>query len=147
MDPDCLACRVNSGEEPVPGGVIAETAHWRADHCIGPFGVGAVVVKTKEHVADFWGLAPEAATELGLFATRLSRAIVDGLGAERVYLTMWVDQPPHHVHLVLYPRYPGEQRRALDLQLALQAAGPPAPEDAASAADAIRQALAAKAGG
>jgi diadenosine tetraphosphate (Ap4A) HIT family hydrolase len=148
MDPDCLACRVNSGQEPVPGGVIAETLHWRADHCIGPFGVGAVVLKTKEHVGDFWTLAPEAAAELGPFASQVSRAIVDGLGAERVYLTMWVDKPPHHVHLVLYPRYPGEQRRALDLQLTLQGGGPPAPEDAARAAELLRNALdAAKAAG
>ena len=139
----CLACRVNSGEEPVPGGVIAETEHWRADHCIGPFGVGAIVVKTKEHVGDFWALAPEAASELGPFATRLSRAIVDGLGAERVYLTMWVDKPPHHVHLVLYPRYPEEDLRALDLQVALQAAGSPDHDAAARAADSVRRALAA----
>jgi diadenosine tetraphosphate (Ap4A) HIT family hydrolase len=141
VDQHCLACRVNSGEEPVPGGVIAETTHWRADHCIGPFGVGAVVLKTKEHVGDFWALTPEAAAELGPFASRLSRAIVDGLGAERVYLTMWVDKPPHHVHLVLYPSYAGEQRRALDLQVALQAAGPPAHEDAARAAELLRNAL------
>jgi diadenosine tetraphosphate (Ap4A) HIT family hydrolase len=132
---------------PAPGGVIAETEHWRADHGIGPFGVGAVVVKTKAHVGDFWALTPEVADELGPFATRLSRAIVDGLGAERVYLTMWVDKLPHHVHLVLYPRYPGEERRALDLQLALQAAGPPDPDQAARAADSVRRSLAAKAGG
>jgi diadenosine tetraphosphate (Ap4A) HIT family hydrolase len=145
---DCLACRVNSGEMPAPGGVIAETEHWRADHCIGPFGVGAVVVKTKEHVGDFWALSPEAASELGPFTTLLSRATVDGLGAERVYLTMWVDKPPHHVHLVLYPRYPGEERRALDLQVALQAAGPPNHDDAARAAASLRRTLeATKAGG
>jgi diadenosine tetraphosphate (Ap4A) HIT family hydrolase len=148
VDPDCLACRVNSGEEPVPGGVIAETLHWRADHCIGSFGVGAVVLKTKEHVGDFWSLTAEAAAELGPFAKRVSRAIVNELGAERVYLTMWVDKPPHHVHLVLYPRYPDEPKRALDLQLALQAAGPPPAEDAARAAELLRNALdAAEAGG
>jgi diadenosine tetraphosphate (Ap4A) HIT family hydrolase len=148
VDPDCLACRVNSGEEPVPGGVIAETVYWRADHCIGSFGVGAVVLKTKEHVEDFWAITPEAAAELGPFASQLSRAIVDGLGAERVYLTMWVDKPPHHVHLVLYPRYPGEQRRALDLQVALQAAGPPVYAEAARAAELLRTALdACEAGG
>src|SRR4051794_2051054 len=99
MDPQCLACRLNAGDEPAPGGVIAETAHWRADHCLGPFGVGAVVVKTKEHIEDFWRLPLDVAAELGPFARRLSSAIIDGLGAERVYLTMWVDMPPHHVHL------------------------------------------------
>jgi diadenosine tetraphosphate (Ap4A) HIT family hydrolase len=128
--------------------MIVETAHWRADHCIGPFGVGAVVLKTKEHVGDFWALTPEAAAELGPLASRVSRAIVDGLDAERIYLTMWVDQQPHHVHLVLYPRYPDEDKRALDLQVALRAAGPPSHGDAARAAELLRSALeAAKAGG
>jgi hypothetical protein len=61
---------------------------------------------------------------------------------------VWVDKPPHHVHLVLYPRYPDEQRQALDLQVALHAVGPPAHDDAARAAEALRNALdAAQAGG
>jgi diadenosine tetraphosphate (Ap4A) HIT family hydrolase len=141
MDPQCLACRVNSGDEPAPGGVIAETTHWVADHCIGAFGVGAVVVKTKAHVEDLWSLCPDAAEELGPFLRRVSRAIVDGVGAERVYLTMWVDKPPHHVHLVLYPRYPSETRRALDLELALRDVGPPAAPEAARAAESIRAAF------
>jgi hypothetical protein len=52
------------------------------------------------------------------------------------------------VHLVLYPRYPDEDKRALDLQVALRAAGPPSHGDAARAAELLRSALgAAKAGG
>jgi diadenosine tetraphosphate (Ap4A) HIT family hydrolase len=134
---DCLACQVNAGIVSAPGGVVAETEHWRADHCIGPFGVGAVVVKTKSHVEDFWALEPAAAEELGPFLREISGAIVGALGAERVYMTLWVDKPPHHVHLVVYPRYPGEERRALDLQLALRDGGPPAPAEAEKAANAL----------
>jgi diadenosine tetraphosphate (Ap4A) HIT family hydrolase len=48
----CLACDTLHGRVEVPGGTIAETEYWLADHCVGPFGVGAVVVKTKEHVED-----------------------------------------------------------------------------------------------
>ncbi|HVP74860.1 MAG TPA: hypothetical protein VMS63_02470 [Gaiellaceae bacterium] len=138
MEADCLACQVNAGTVPVPGGLIAETAHWRADHCIGPFGVGAVVVKTKNHIEDFWALEPAAAAELGPFLCEISGAIVGALGAERVYMTLWVDNPPHHVHLVVYPRYRGEERRALDLQLALRDTGPPSFADAERAANALR---------
>jgi diadenosine tetraphosphate (Ap4A) HIT family hydrolase len=104
----CLACDATAGRIDVPGGMIAETEHWHADHCIGPFGVGAVVVKTKEHVEDLWHLPDGAAGELGPFLCRISGAIVDGLGAERAYLTMWVDKPPLHAHMVLYPRWPGD---------------------------------------
>ena len=138
MDDGCLACQVIAGAVPVPGGVIAETEHWHADHCIGAFGIGAVVVKTKRHVEELWALEPAAADELGAFLREISNAIVGALGAERVYMTMWVDKPPHHVHIVLYPRYPGEERRALDLQLALNDAGPPSSADAERAAAALR---------
>jgi diadenosine tetraphosphate (Ap4A) HIT family hydrolase len=107
----CLACDANAGRIEVPGGTIAETEHWHADHCIGPFGVGAVVVKTKEHVEDLWRLPDAAAVELGPFLRRVSGAIVDGLGAERAYLTMWVDKPPLHVHLVVTPAGPTTRTR------------------------------------
>jgi diadenosine tetraphosphate (Ap4A) HIT family hydrolase len=140
MEP-CLACQVNAGDVPVPGGVIAETSTWRADHCLGPFGVGAVVVKTKTHHEDFWGLPDREARELGPFLRNLSAAMVDALGAERVYLTMWVDKPPHHVHLVLYPRYADDKARALDLQLLRRDAGPPSADAATRAAAAIRDRL------
>ena len=134
----CLACDANAGHIEVPGGTIAETEHWHADHCIGPFGVGAVVVKTKEHLEDLWRLPDAAAAELGLFLRRISGAIVDGLGAERAYLTMWVDKPPLHVHLVVYPRWPDDPDKALDLQARRMGEGPPSAAAAAAAAERLR---------
>jgi len=134
----CLACDATAGRIEVPGGMIAETEHWHADHCIGPFGVGAVVVKTKEHVEDLWHLPDGAAGELGPFLRRISGAIVDGLGAERAYLTMWVDKPPLHVHMVVYPRWPDDPDRALDLQARRWEEGPPAAAEAAEAAGRLR---------
>jgi diadenosine tetraphosphate (Ap4A) HIT family hydrolase len=73
----CLACDANAGRIEVPGGTIAEAEHWHADHCIGPFGLGAVLVKTKEHVESLWELPDAAATELGPFLRIISGAIVD----------------------------------------------------------------------
>jgi diadenosine tetraphosphate (Ap4A) HIT family hydrolase len=128
---------------PLPGGVIEETAAWRAEHCIGSFGAGAVVVKTREHRESLWQLEPGEAEELGTFLGRISGAIVDGLGAERAYLTMWVDKAPLHVHLVVYPRWPGDKRRALDLQNELQEAGPPSAGEMEAAAGKLRAYLAA----
>jgi diadenosine tetraphosphate (Ap4A) HIT family hydrolase len=134
----CLACDVLAGRIEVPGGTIAETEHWHADHCIGPFGVGAVVVKAKEHVEALWQLSDAAAAELGPFLRTISGALVDGLGAERAYLTMWVDKPPLHVHLVLYPRWPDEEKRAWDLDRERWAGGPPPAKEAAAAAERLR---------
>ena len=134
----CLACDVVAGRVEVPGGTIAETEHWHADHCLGPFGDGAVVVKTKEHVENLWRLPEGAAAELGPFLERISGAIVDGLGAERAYLTMWVDRPPLHVHLVVYPRWPADEKRGPDLDQERWAAGAPSATEATEAAERLR---------
>jgi diadenosine tetraphosphate (Ap4A) HIT family hydrolase len=137
----CLACDANAGRLEVPGGMILETEHWLADHCIGPFGVGAVVVKTKEHIEDLWRLPDEVAEEPGPFLSRISGAIVEGLGAERAYLTMWVDKPPLHVHMVVYPRWPTDQQRGPDLLQERWPAGPPPAKEAAEAAGRLRACL------
>jgi diadenosine tetraphosphate (Ap4A) HIT family hydrolase len=134
----CLACDLLAGRIDVPGGRIAETEHWCAEHCVGPFGVGAVVVKTKDHVEGLWEVSDAAAAELGPFLRQMSGAIIDCLGAERVYLTMWVDKPPLHVHMVLYPRWPGEEERGPAIDEKRYAAGEPEPEAAAEAAERLR---------
>jgi diadenosine tetraphosphate (Ap4A) HIT family hydrolase len=125
----------------VPGGTIDETEQWHADYCIGPFGVGAVVVKTKDHVESLWELPDAAAAELGPFLRRISGAIVEGLGADRTYLAMWVDKPPLHVHLVLYPRWPTEEERGWDLDVERRAEGPPPTGEASAAARRLRDFL------
>ena len=137
----CLACDVLAGRIEVPGGVIAETEHWHADHCLGPFGVGAVVVKTKEHIESLWELPGRAAEELGPFLGRISGAIVDGLQAERAYLTMWVDKPPLHVHLVVYPRWPADEEHGPALDQKRYDAGEPPAAEAAEAAERLREYL------
>jgi len=104
--------------------------------------VGAVVVKAKDHRESLWELGPVEAAELGPFLQLVSRAIVDGLGAERAYLTMWVDKPPLHVHLVLYPRWPSDEKRGWDLDRELWSAGPPPPEEMTAAAEQLRAYLA-----
>jgi diadenosine tetraphosphate (Ap4A) HIT family hydrolase len=137
----CLACDVLAGRVEVPGGLIDETEHWCAEHCLGPFGVGAVVVKTKEHIESLWELSDGVAAELGPFLRRMSSAIVEGLGAERAYLTMWVDKPPLHVHMVLYPRWPEDEERGPALDQKRFARGEPPAEEAAEAVDRLRHYL------
>jgi hypothetical protein len=55
---------------------------------------------------------------------------------------MWVDKPPHHVHLVIYPRWPSDEKRALDLQNERWQSGDPPAAEAAAAAEALRAYLA-----
>lgn len=144
---DCFACRTITGTALAPGGVLYENEHWLADHCVGPFGVGTIVVKTKAHREALWELTTEEAATLGPTLKMISRAIVEALNAERVYLSMWVDAPPYHVHLLLQPRYPGRfpslkaevfGARGLNLQLARVLRGGPDSKAAEEAARKIR---------
>ena len=39
----------------------------------------------------------------------MTNALKRGLGAEKVYLNTMCDGPINHLHLQLFPRYPGER--------------------------------------
>jgi diadenosine tetraphosphate (Ap4A) HIT family hydrolase len=133
-----------TGSRPVPGGTIAENAQWVADHCVGPYGLGSVVLKTRAHRENLWDLTPAEAAALGPFMQQLSEAIAEAMEAERVYASLWVDQPPYHVHFVLQPRYPDGHHpeelglKGLELQVFRTLSKPPSEADMAAAADRIR---------
>ncbi len=93
FQPNCLACQINSGAKAIPGGVVSENEHWLADHYIGPFGVGSFVVKIKVHRDSLWEITEDEANSLGPFLQAVSEAMVKALGAEQIYLSMWVDKP------------------------------------------------------
>ena len=136
----CLACELMDGTREVPGGTVAEDEHWAVDHCLGPFGVGAFVLKTKEHRDSLWTMTDGEAATAGPFLRRLSQAIIDALGAERVYVTVWVDAPPHHMHFVVWPRYPGEPK-ASQLEAKRREEGMPDWDAMADAARRVRERL------
>ncbi|TKA09630.1 hypothetical protein [Actinacidiphila oryziradicis] len=53
---DCFACRLITGEEPLPGGAVLRTGHWVVEHCVGPLGVGTFVTlsnRDEVSVIDF----------------------------------------------------------------------------------------------
>lgn len=57
-----------------------ENEYWLADHCIGAFGVGSIVLKTKAHRENLWELTPEESQSLGDALKTVSGAIVQSLG-------------------------------------------------------------------
>ncbi|HEY9737950.1 MAG TPA: diadenosine tetraphosphate hydrolase, partial [Trichocoleus sp.] len=74
----------------------------------------------------------------------ISQAIAAALGAERVYVGLWVDQPPYHVHFVLQPRYPGKAElglKGLELQVYRTLNKPPSEAEMAEAASKLKQYL------
>jgi diadenosine tetraphosphate (Ap4A) HIT family hydrolase len=137
---ECWVCELIAGKRDVPGGIIAGDEHWVVDHCLGPFGVGAFVLKTKEHRDSLWMLTDDETASLGPWLRRLSQAIIDALGAERVYVTMWVDAPPNHMHFVVWPRYPSEPR-ASQLEAKRREEGIADWAAMAAAADRVRERL------
>jgi diadenosine tetraphosphate (Ap4A) HIT family hydrolase len=101
----CLACDLAEGRLPLPGGVIHESPRFLVEHCVGPLGVGTLLVKPRRHVTRVGQLTPDEAAELGRLLQR-SAAVIDALvGPEQVYTCQWshAGRMPGHLHWVVQP--------------------------------------------
>jgi diadenosine tetraphosphate (Ap4A) HIT family hydrolase len=101
----CLACDLSDGSAPLPGGEIYGTPYWRVEHCIGPLGVGTLIVKPKRHVIHVADLTADEAYELGPILQRTSAVVSSLCSPEQVYVTLWshADAMPGHIHWVVQP--------------------------------------------
>ncbi len=101
----CLACDAIAGRVAIPGGRIHGTAHWVVEHCIGPLGVGTLIVKPRRHVTSLGELDADEAAEMGPLLQRAA-AVVDALvQPEQVYVGLWshAGRRRGHVHFVVQP--------------------------------------------
>ena len=131
----CLACDLTAGREPPPGGVILDSGSWRVEHCVGPLGVGTLIVKPLRHVLHVADLTVEEAAELGPILQLAASIVTDLLQPEQVYVCLWshAGGVPGHIHYVVQP----VSRELMDrhathgpaLQVAMFAAGEPLPAD------------------
>lgn len=105
MDDECFACATAEGRAEAPGGVIAQTDHWLVDHCIGPLGVGTLIVKPKRHIVHVADLHTAEAAELGPLLQRTSEVVTELTRPEQVYVTLWshMGAVPVHIHFVVQP--------------------------------------------
>lgn len=111
---DCLVCRKHRGELEIPGGVIYENdlifiSHaqlWRdeKEHYLGH-----VFVETKRHVAEVADLTDDEAQCIGLYTSRIAKALFHTQGIEHIYIFFIGDGVPH-VHYHVIGRYPGAPR-------------------------------------
>jgi diadenosine tetraphosphate (Ap4A) HIT family hydrolase len=133
----CLACDMLDGRRPLPGGVIHETGGWVIDHCIGPLGVGTLIVHPRRHVTRVADLTDEEAAALGPLLLRATQAVTELSDPEQTYVTLWshAGGVPVHIHFVVQPitselRDTHEGLYGPTLQLAMFEAGvlPPEPE-------------------
>lgn len=109
---DCLACNLINGKLDLPGGRIYATPYWVVEHCIGPLGVGTMIVKPFRHCVHFWELTDEEVKELGPLLRRVATTIRAILRPDQVYVCLWshADWKPGHLHFVLQPSWNHLQR-------------------------------------
>jgi diadenosine tetraphosphate (Ap4A) HIT family hydrolase len=101
----CLACDLADGRTPLPGGVIHETGHWLVEHCVGPLGVGTLIVKPRRHVVHLWELDENESRELGPLLTDTAAVVAELAQPDQVYVCQWShkDGVPVHIHFVVQP--------------------------------------------
>jgi diadenosine tetraphosphate (Ap4A) HIT family hydrolase len=101
----CLACDLFAGRVELPGGRIHETDHWLVEHCIGPLGVGTLVVKPKRHVVHVWELEGGEADELGSLLHETASVVAGLTRPDQVYVCLWSHSggEPVHIHFVVQP--------------------------------------------
>lgn len=103
-DPACIACEL-ARDESAPGGCIHETDHWYVDHCIGPLGVGTLIVRPKRHVVHVADLTPTEAAEMVTVLHEAAQVVTHVESPEQVYVTLWshMHAVPGHIHFVVQP--------------------------------------------
>jgi diadenosine tetraphosphate (Ap4A) HIT family hydrolase len=144
----CLSCDLRAGRRPCPGGTIEETDRWVVQHCVGPLGVGTLIVAAKRHVVHVWELDEEEATELGPLLRRIAGAVAEVFDPHQVYVCLWshAGNVPGHIHWVVQPVAASEDpaRRGPHLQAAMFDTDEyPVPAAVEDAADRLRATLAA----
>jgi diadenosine tetraphosphate (Ap4A) HIT family hydrolase len=114
----CMACELIEHPDRLAGGRIATLGQWVVEHCIGPLGVGTVVVKPVRHVLHLADLSAEEAADLGPVLAKVARAVTlaaadVGDPPGQVYACLWshADRKPGHIHFVIQPVDDGLMRR------------------------------------
>jgi diadenosine tetraphosphate (Ap4A) HIT family hydrolase len=59
----------------LPGGVIHDARAWLVEHCVGPLGVGTLVVKTRRHYTRVADLSGSEAAALGPLLLRATQVV------------------------------------------------------------------------
>jgi diadenosine tetraphosphate (Ap4A) HIT family hydrolase len=100
-----LACDLSSGRRPLPGGLIHRSRFWLVEHCTGPLGVGALIVKPERHVTSVADLGEDEAAELGPLLRSASLVVRELVPVEQIYTCLWshAGGVPGHLHYVVQP--------------------------------------------
>jgi histidine triad (HIT) family protein len=105
----CYACHdLQTGELFHDQHVVYEDGDLRVALELFPRMRGHTIVLFKPHREDISELAEEEAARVFACCVLLTRAIKEGLGADKVYLNTMCDGGINHFHVQLFPRYPDD---------------------------------------
>jgi histidine triad (HIT) family protein len=134
-DPNCMFCKIVSGE--LPATIVAEDERTLAFMDINPATRGHTLVIPRAHAADIHTIGPEDLRACALAAQRRAGRVVERLGADGVNVlnaagsAAW--QTVFHFHLHVIPRYRDDPLRLPWIP------GPGDPAEIAAAADALKE--------
>src|SRR5436305_563396 len=105
----CYACHdLTTGELFRDQQVVFEDSRFRVALDLYPRMRGHTIVLYKPHREDLSELKEEEAGCVFAFCVLVTRAMKEGLGADKVYLNTMCDGGINHFHVQLFPRYPGD---------------------------------------
>lgn len=118
----CVFCRIVRGE--IPASIVFEDAHSVAFMDIGSVNPGHLLVATRAHVDNLYGLDDEQAAAVMRSAARLARALKSALAPAGLSLFQANEaaggQTVFHFHIHVLPRWPED-----GMQLAWPVRNPP----------------------
>jgi histidine triad (HIT) family protein len=112
-DPECIFCRIISGE--IPGQIVDQDERTVAFMDVNPATRGHALVVPRRHVRDLLEIEADDLEATIVAAQRLARRMPERLGAAGVNLlnscgrAAW--QTVFHFHLHVIPRYDGDPLR------------------------------------
>ena len=112
-DPDCIFCRIISGD--IPGQIVDQDENTVAFLDINPATRGHALVVPRRHVRDLLEIEADDLDATIVAAQRLARRMPERLGAAGVNLlnscgrAAW--QTVFHFHIHVIPRYEGDPMR------------------------------------
>jgi diadenosine tetraphosphate (Ap4A) HIT family hydrolase len=101
----CLSCDLQAGRRDLPGGEIHSTELWSVSHCVGPLGVGTLVVAPTRHVLHVWDLDVDESVGLGPLLRKSADVVRELADPDQVYVCLWshAGGQPGHIHFVVQP--------------------------------------------
>jgi len=75
------------------------------EHCLGPLGIGTLIVKPERHVLHVADLTDNEAETMGPLLRQAASVVTELCDPDQVYISLWshADGQPGHIHYVVQP--------------------------------------------